>query len=684
MIFDRVTSALLRERLVDYGPWLTFAVTLLLTAWLASSSFGPIGVIGFAEGEPLSIAPTLPARVLTVAVEPGQEVAAGQFLATVDTGDIDAELAIAEAERAALDEQLTAEAAGVARDARSERGDLDVAVERSQVALAEEEEAYRSADAERLTLDAERRRIQSLLREGLATREDLARIELAHSTATQRANAKPEVLRVLREQLHNALARRDQVAAGEAVATTPLRRQIDVVERQIEALERRRAEATLRAPIRGRITQVTKRPGETAAPDIPVIAMVHAQVDRVVACLSEYDALAVHDGDGAVLRPRGSGADGAIGGRVISLSPSVGELPLRCQTSMLRRARGRNVVILLDEAVETLPGQLFDVRFIGSRAEDRAVAVAAERDETAKLLEVPEKLVRRSRFEPSGVLWQPELLRYLVVSDDTGFESEREHVPWLFTMDVGGRVDPDPLAVTGVEELNDVESLASDADGSVYLLASQSYSKSGNRKPSRTAFLRVDARGRAYTVTGELHIAESLDAAAASLRSRLGLEGGTRDLEIEGLAIRAGAAYFGVKAPLDATGNAMIWRLPDVSDAFDAGRFDAERLEVWARVPLRAQANDAEVAGGIADLLFLPDGTLLIATTPTSGGASSESGSIVHIAEPRPGLLAPRRVHSFAGIRPEGLSIAPAPGRFLVVFDGGKAQPSWIDLPWPG
>jgi hypothetical protein len=564
--------------MVGYGSWVTFAVTLALIAWLTTGSTGPIAVVGFAEGEPYSIAPALAARVLTVAVEPGQEVVAGQILATVDAADIDAELAIAKAERAALDEQATADA-----------------------------------------------------------------------------------------------------------AVAPLRGQIEVVERRIDDLLRRRAETTLRAPTRGRVTFVLKRPGESAAPDMPVIAMVRAQVDRVVACLSEHDALAIHDGDGVVLRPRGGGAIRSIRGRVISLGPFVDELPERCQSSVLRRARGRDVVVLLDEAIEAVPGQAFDVRFVGGLLPaDGAVAVAAEHGEKVKPMLVPGTLTQISRFEPSGVLWRAELLRYVVVSDDTGQAGEREHVPWLYTMDVDGRVDADPLVVSGIDELNDLESLASDVDGSIYLLSSQSYSSKGNRRSSRTAFLRIDARGRGFAVTGELHIAEMLDAAPASIRKRLGLEAGTRDLDIEGLAIRGGAAYFGVKAPLDSAGNAMIWRLPDLRAAFDGRQFDPERLEAWARVPLPLQAGGGEVKAGISDLLFLPDGTLLIAAAPAAGDVSNASGSIVHVVEPRAGLLVPRVVRAFKGLRPEGLSIAPAPGRFLAVFDAGDGHPSWIDLPWPG
>lgn len=668
-----------------HGPWATFGITVLLLAWLAVSPPGAVRAVGFAEGERLSIAPPEPTRVLTVAVEPGQAVTAGQILATLDTAAIDAELAIAEAERAALEAEEAAEAAGVAREERSERGDLDADVARARVALATQEEEYARVKAEVTALESERARLRSLLVDGLTTREELARIEIAYAEAKQRAGEKPETLRTLRDQLSAATDRRDSATAsdGAGVAIAPVRRQIEVVDRRIEDLARRRADATLRAPTRGRVIDVVKRGGEIAAPDMPVVVMVRSRVDRVAVCLAEHDAMAVREGDGAVLRLRGGAAAPLARGRLLSLGPFVDELPERCQTNVLRRVRGRNAVVLLDEEVETVPGQAFDVRFVGgARPRSVAVAEAVEREERPRLMRVPEQLVRHSRFEPSGVVWYAELLRYLVVSDDTG--REREHVPWVFTMDVDGQVDADPLSVSGIDQLNDLESVASDADGAIYLLSSQSYSKKGNRLRSRTAFLRIAAAGRSYTVTGELHIAEALDSAEASVLDRLGLKAGTGDLDIEGLAIRADAAYFGVKSPLDSAGNAMIWRLPDVRAAFDENRFDPGRLELWAQVPLRAKSGDVDVAAGISDLLFLPDGTLLIAATPSTGATGDESGCIAHVAQPRPGLLAPRILRTFPGLRPEGLGLAPVSGRFVVVFDSGEAQPSWIELPWPG
>jgi multidrug resistance efflux pump len=160
-ILDRVWMA---------APGTTLLGTVGLAAWLSASPHATSGVMGFAEGEPLSIAPTEPARVVSVAVDTGQEVAAGQVVAVLDSSVVDAELEVALAERGELEALI---AAGVA-DARSDDDELtrelDEAVERAQLALAEAEGDAADAAAEHTALQRERARLQTLIGQGLATR----------------------------------------------------------------------------------------------------------------------------------------------------------------------------------------------------------------------------------------------------------------------------------------------------------------------------------------------------------------------------------------------------------------------------------------------------------------------------------------------------------------------------------
>jgi multidrug resistance efflux pump len=674
----------LQQFMIRFGPWVTFALTIALSVGFASSSRDIGRMIGFADGDPVAIAPMDASRVLTVAVEPGQDVVAGQIVAGMDTSAVDAELEIAEAKQAELDARVAAATAGGRNEEASRQGTLDETVDRARLALTEEEHAFGRAEAEAQALEADARRLTALLRDGLATRAELAAVEIERSAARRRADGKAATIDILREQLRAAVERRDHYVATSDSEIEPLRRQVEVLSRRVGWLRRQRSEAALRAPAGGRILEVVRRPGETVTAGGAVVTMVRAKVDRVVVCVSEQHSAAAREGASAELSSYGN-PEQVARGRVISLGPSVTELPPRCQRSPMQRAFGRSVVVLLDQPLDAVPGESFDVRFLGTaRGGDAGVAVAAMGGDGPTAIHVPGDLTDRFRFEPSGLVWQPDLLRYLVVSDDTGEVAETEHAPWLFAMSIDGKVDPQPVAVAGVRALNDLESIAMDTDGSIYVLSSQSHSKRGNRPSSRTAFLRLRRARQGYDVIGEIHLAEALEGADAAVRERLGLPSGQHVLEIEGLAVRAGTLYLGLKAPLDSEGRSSIWRLSNPRAAFDRGAIDLADLELWARVALTAESDGREVAGGISDLLFLPDGTLVIATTPAVAEATRESGRVFYVSDPQPGVLVPQAYRSFEGLRPEGLSVTPAPGRLAVVFDAGDAGPRWVELPWPG
>ena len=90
----------------------------------------------------------------------------------------------------------------------------------------------------------------------------------------------------------------------------------------------------------------------------------------------------------------------------------------------------------------------------------------------------------------------------------------------------------------------------------------------------------------------------------------------------------------------------------------------------------------APTPGGIADLSFLPDGSLVITSTPST--ADGDAGALFHVARPQAGVLSPRLVRRFPGLKPEGISLSLSPGKLMVVFDAGAEVPSFLELPWQG
>jgi hypothetical protein len=162
----------------------------------------------------------------------------------------------------------------------------------------------------------------------------------------------------------------------------------------------------------------------------------------------------------------------------------------------------------------------------------------------------------------------------------------------------------------------------------------------------------------------------------------LGLPAGTRELEIEAMAAYQGALYLGLKSPLDAAGNAMVWKMDEPEVFLRTGNLAQENLSLWATVKVPAQIDGQDVAGGISELLFLPNGSLMVASTPSLGDGKP-TGFLSYARQPKGGLISVETVRTFKGHKPEGLSLSSNPGYVTVAFDAGDDTPHWIQVPWP-
>lgn len=676
------------------APGICLVATLGAAAWLQFGSEARGQVVGFAQVTPEAIAPTEIARVVSIGVGVGDEVQPGQVVAALDTTAIDDEIALAEAEKARLEAEVRAEQAVLAQK-------LDVEVEALEREQARQREEQSRVSAEARALDGEMSRVKQLVEDRQAVFGELAALDLQRATVGALASEKPRTLGLLAKQIKAAEQRRKTIKQEDSATAAKLEADLRVAERNIERLERRRAGYALRATGRGRVAAIDKQPGEVAAAGEPVVRLVSAG-ERVVTCVPERAALGIREGDAARLWIRGTSGE-ALRGRTVTLGPVVSELPARCWTSPKVPMWGREVTVALSDRIDVLAGQAFEVVFEPAAAPPPQTLPAAMPAPPAMAaptslgpagpvpMTIPSSLAKRTRFEPSGLLARAGEGRFLVVSDDTGRDGD-EGAPWLFAMNATGAIEPAPVPVEGVAELSDVEAIAAGDAGEIYLLSSQSYSKKGKRKQARTALLRLRQEGRGFRVDGEAHLAELLDADPA-FAARLGLPEGTRALDIEGLAYRQGALYLGLKAPLDAKGNALIWRIGSPGALFaPSGTVKAKENQgpsprlvdatasLWGRVRVDVELAGQPTPGGISDMLFLPDGSLAITSTPAT--ADGDAGALWRVAAPDPSALAPQLVRRFPGLKPEGIAPSLSPGKLTVVFDAGSGVPSFQELPW--
>ncbi|MFZ5441770.1 MAG: esterase-like activity of phytase family protein [Myxococcota bacterium] len=291
-------------------------------------------------------------------------------------------------------------------------------------------------------------------------------------------------------------------------------------------------------------------------------------------------------------------------------------------------------------------------------------------------LPVPEALrAKTCQPELSGITWVPQLRRYLVLSDDTGLlDTPSWHSPWLFSLDVEGRFDPAPRVLEGLDELDDAESITPGPEGTYFLTTSHALSKKGKSKPPRRQLLWLALEGERLRAKGRF------DLTTFALPELV--TGHEAELDIEALAFRDGALFVGLKAPLDDAGRAAIVRIDDATALFTGGKKRAlPQPRVWARPKLEVpDAEGKPVPEGVTDLLFLPDGTLLVAANAPKSGAPDGGGAVWRLAGPD---AAPVLVQRFPGLKPEGLTLSPDGRQVVVVFDRGPEAAQWVRLPLP-
>jgi multidrug resistance efflux pump len=686
----------LKARLCAAVPVLTLAGTLGLASLVYCGDDVRGGLVGFAQGAPEAVSALEPARVSSLHVAVGSEVEPGQLVATLDTSSVDAEIAIAHAERVRIEAAMAAERTMLGRR-------LDVDRETLEREATREREDLVRMNAESVALDSEIERVKKLVAEHQAVATDLAPMTLRRAQLASLATEKPRTLGILSRQLDAASRRRDELDDIGSTTAAKLDADLLVVQRRIDFLEKRRSSHLLRATSRGRVVSLDKQPGETATAGEPILKLV-STTHRVVVCVPERRSLGLHEGD--AVRLWGHGQQGApLAGRTVSLSPIVSELPPRCWPTPKLPTWGREITVTIDAPIEVVAGEAFDVVFDGPAApalpaSARGAPVAKRAGVTGteaasgasqaasvepQLMTVPSSLLQRTRFEPSGILARPSENRYLIVSDDTGIQKGAdEGRPWLFSMDAAGKVDPAPIAIAGVSEIDDLESIAAGDSGEIYVLSSQSRNRKDRRKPARSALLRLRPEGGGFKVDGEVHLAETLEL-APERAAALGLVNGTRSLDIEGMAFRGGALFFGLKAPLDAHGDAMIWKVATPSALFDASTSGSKKLEragvaLWGHARVDVEIDGRSVPGGISELLFQGDSLVITSTPSTADGAA---GALWHVEHARGGALAARLVRRFPGRKPEGLSSSLTAGKLMLVFDAGSATPSFLEVPWP-
>jgi len=152
------------------------------------------------------------------------------------------------------------------------------------------------------------------------------------------------------------------------------------IEKQIQLLEMRIENCTLRAQADGIVSRIYHSPGDVVQIGDPVLASVIKQPPTVVGFLSEYNARDVSIGMETYLTPI-SRRGVIIRANVVSLTPEVFALPGRVNPLPSQSYRGRRVILEPEAGSTLLPGEEVQIHFrrpwtfslLGSLFKDEAV-----------------------------------------------------------------------------------------------------------------------------------------------------------------------------------------------------------------------------------------------------------------------------------------------------------------------
>jgi multidrug resistance efflux pump len=654
------------------AAWVLAATLAGWLWWRNRPAYAPL--TGMVTAASHTVGPHEASRVSAVLVQPGQSVRAGEALVLLRTDDLDGALTVARAELAELVSAVEAEAATLTQALRKERIAAQARLAQAKATLAGVRATRAAHMAELKSLTGQLERLEHALRDGLTAVDRVTSLKARERALAQSTALAPGQLRAwktLTEQVNAAIAAVNDDAIS--VRLRPLQARTEAQHRRLEQLLIQRAARTLRAPLDGVVASVVHRAGDPVAAGQPVVVL-RGTPNQLVAWLGPIavNALPV----GRSVRALARNGKRTLEGTVVRLGPAVERLPEQLWSQPARPAWGRPVYIQLKKAAPDLvAGE--PIRLSLDPTIPNGVAVAAPAPSTGpQPLNVPASLLQRTRFEPSGALWLPELGRYLVVSDDTGLkDGANEHAPWVFLVSAEGQVDPKPLVLSGFEAaagrstVTDLESLTRAPDGTIWLLCSQSQSRKKKRKKKRQLLIHARLDGSRLRTLGAAPLFHAFKHLPADARTRLGFDA---RLDIEAMTWADGALLLGLKSPQDDQGRARLLRL-DRPERLLAGDVSPTGAQLSLVGSVALPTGPGGEPGGFADL-FLSGGHLMATSTLTSDDAAR--GCAWRIPWPLTGAAA-ERLRCWPGLKPE--TITQGPTGLVVFFD--SRPPKWAPLP---
>lgn len=645
--------------------------------------------IGIVERKTHLLGAQEPGRIKSMFVSIGDEVKKDQVIAILDVSDLKTNLNNLRSEMTQI--QSLASAQTEQYSMQIERWKLQL--DNEALELLDRLSLIESKSTELAGLNALIKRLHDAETAGLGYNPDLPALIIQRDALEAYLREQGTVLTDQGERIKESQQSRKKLeeARLDDITKSMLLERMERAEdlrREIDATEYRIHLRTIIAPCDGYVTEILANAGDVVQDFIPCITIEESKAGYLIVFLPEKARLKPEPGMFVkVYVPRNS--DFNTSGTVTFIHPGF----TRADERLSFRGQifwARKVHVELDKDHKLIPGEVVYVKINGNhssklknnsaKASQKPLLKTEHHPDDhppIKNLKVPASLQQLSRFEPSGVVWLPELKKYLVVSDDTGIQNKKnDHAPYLFLMDKTGKIDAEPVLLSNINTINDLEAITAAGDDTYYLLASQNISKNGKRPKNREYLIKIVRDGNHFKVQDHVNflslILKSYDTAGLNA---LGLQhyeiDGRPELNIEGAAYSGGALYIGLKQPVSNKG-AIIWKLSNPAIVFQNQTLSPDQLSIYGTVDLGKNA-------GISDLSIDQNGTWWALSTIPNATRAKQLGSLHRIYQFADGHLEADRIYNFPNLKPEGLG-HQSDGHMLIVFDNDNELPSFCSI----
>jgi len=440
------------------------------------------------------------------------------------------------------------------------------------------------------------------------------------------------------------------------------------------------------AQVTGIIGSVNCKAGETISPYDPILTLHTKSPSYIKGFIHEYVYSRISLGQQVRVVSMADPAKTVIG-TVVGVGSRIIQYPQRLQRMLNNNQYGREVRIKIPENNRLLLGEKVLVTLYGSAdqsavgsgdnfslAEIHAKKISEHKHPVEAIPEIFDITVAGSLkdigpIEASGVIYLKDLKHYIIISDDT-----IKKQPVVYLMDTGGAVQ-DELLIQGLDKINDMEAIAEDHAGNIYIACSLSSNKKGRLPDARKllvravrdrALLRLDRKVFLYDV-----IRQAALKYADTDWAQLVITDGNVAVNIEGIFCRDGALYLGLRTPLK-DNKAAIIKISEIDRVFEKSLPGKQDVELWQTFDLKDRVSG--VCAGISDLHLSGNTLYIVSYNPdTVSGTLRDAGNLWKYDFAGNDL---QHVRRFADAKPEGVTINSDTKEIVITCDRDAAQPS--------